>query len=83
MDSRLQANFLNLLDAQPEASLEWVAMKTSDILPHFNNSIRELANALGITREAVYQWGETVPQLRAYQIRELISAREQQQKEAA
>ena len=51
-------------------------MKTSDILPHFNNSIRELANALGITREAVYQWGDVVPQLRVYQIRELLSARE-------
>lgn len=51
-------------------------MKTSDILREFNNSVRELAGALGITREAVYQWGESVPPLRAYQIKELLEQRQ-------
>lgn len=30
-----------------------------------------LAEALGISRSAVAQWGETVPKLREFQIREL------------
>jgi len=51
-------------------------MKTSDALQAFNGSARELAEALGITREAVYQWGETVPPLRAYQIRDLLAKRQ-------
>jgi hypothetical protein len=50
-------------------------MKTSEIIHEFNNSVRELAGALGITREAVYQWGEDVPQLRAYQIKEILAKR--------
>jgi len=33
--------------------------------------VQELARALGITDKAVYQWGEIVPELRVYQIREL------------
>lgn len=55
--------------------LRMSAMKTSDALKEFGGSARELAAALGITREAVYQWGETVPPLRAYQIRELLAER--------
>lgn len=50
-------------------------MKTSEALREFNDSVRELAAALGITREAVYQWGETVPPLREYQIRDLLICR--------
>lgn len=50
-------------------------MKTSEILPHFNGSIRELAESLRITREAVYQWGEDIPPLRVFQIRELLMQR--------
>lgn len=34
-----------------------------------------LARALGITRQAVGLWGEMVPPLRAYQIREIIADR--------
>lgn len=52
-----------------------LAMKTSDAIRHFNNSVRDLAQSLGITSAAVYQWGDTVPLLRAYQIRELLDAR--------
>lgn len=51
-------------------------MKTEDAIKHFDSSIRKLAEALGITREAVYQWGETVPALRVYQIREILAERE-------
>lgn len=29
---------------------------------------RKLAEALGITEQAVAQWGDTVPELRVYQI---------------
>lgn len=38
-------------------------------------SVRKLAEALGITEQAVHQWGEDVPSLRVYQVRELIRAR--------
>jgi DNA-binding transcriptional regulator YdaS (Cro superfamily) len=32
---------------------------------------RKLAEALGITEQAVSQWGENVPELRVYQIKVL------------
>ncbi len=51
-------------------------MKTNDALSHFNESVRELAKALDITVQAVYSWGETVPPLRVYQIREILAARD-------
>ena len=35
----------------------------------------DLARALGISTSAVSQWGERVPPLRAYQIRDLLAAR--------
>lgn len=38
-------------------------------------SVRALADALGITEQAVNQWKEGVPPLRVYQIRELVRAR--------
>jgi DNA-binding transcriptional regulator YdaS (Cro superfamily) len=38
-------------------------------------SVRALAKALGISTQAVAQWGEDVPPLRVYQIREILSAR--------
>lgn len=38
-------------------------------------NIRKLAEALGVTEQAIYQWGDTVPELRAYQIRELARER--------
>jgi hypothetical protein len=51
-------------------------MRTEDAIKYFDNSVRALAEALGITREAVYQWGDTVPRLRAYEIRDLLAARQ-------
>lgn len=50
-------------------------MKTKDALDAFG-SVRELAAALDISVPAIYQWGEDVPPLRAYQIRDLLAARE-------
>ena len=38
-------------------------------------SVRALADALGITEQAVHQWSDEVPQLRVYQIRELLRTR--------
>jgi DNA-binding transcriptional regulator YdaS (Cro superfamily) len=34
-------------------------------------SRRKLADALGVSTQATYQWGEYVPKLRAYEILEL------------
>lgn len=42
-------------------------MKTQDAIKHFGGR-QQLADALGITRPAIYEWGETVPELRQYQI---------------
>ena len=39
-------------------------------------SIKALADVLGITREAIYQWGDVVPALRAYEIRDLLAKRQ-------
>lgn len=50
-------------------------MKTADAISAFG-SPAELARALQITRSAISQWGDTVPELRAYQIRELLAARQ-------
>lgn len=58
-------------------------MKTQDAISLFG-SIKALAKALGITQPAIYQWGENVPELRAFQIREIVATRDPQQtKEAA
>jgi len=46
-------------------------MKKTEAIDYFGNEAR-LAQALGLSRSAVNQWGDTVPPLRAYQIRDLI-----------
>jgi hypothetical protein len=38
-------------------------------------STTNLARALGIKSQAISQWGEYVPKLRAYELRELLPAR--------
>lgn len=50
-------------------------MKTKDAIAQFETA-QALAAALKITPSAVSQWGEDVPELRAYQIREIIAKRE-------
>lgn len=57
-------------------------MKTQDAIQLFG-SVRKLAEALGLSVQAIYAWGDTVPELRAYQLRDLLANREQQTKQAA
>ena len=47
-------------------------MKTQEAVNHFG-SIRKLAEALGLSVQAVYRWGEDVPPLRMYQIKDLMA----------
>lgn len=46
-------------------------MKTDDAIRRFG-SAKALADALGIWPQAVYKWGEDVPELRKYQIEKII-----------
>ncbi|MBA1296589.1 Cro/Cl family transcriptional regulator [Pseudomonas lurida] len=46
-------------------------MNRADAIKHFKG-IAPLAKALGITYEAVRQWGEEIPELRQYQL-ELVT----------
>jgi len=46
-------------------------MKKTDALQHFASE-RGIAEALGISVQAVNKWGEDVPPLRAYQLQEII-----------
>lgn len=42
-------------------------MKKSDVIAHFGGVIKT-AEALGIKKSSVSQWGEEIPEGRAYQI---------------
>jgi len=44
-----------------------IIIKTDDAIKEFGGQ-KKLADALGIKQSAVAQWGEDVPQLRAYQV---------------
>ena len=52
-------------------------MTLEEALLHFNNSRRELAEALGVSTQAVQYWSDDgeIPQLRVYQINEIIAKR--------
>lgn len=50
-------------------------MKLAEVLPHFGGCKVNVARALGVTKQAVSEWGDDVPELRQYQIRELLSRR--------
>jgi hypothetical protein len=45
---------------------------TKDEAVKLFGGVRALADALNITEQAVHQWGDTVPPLRVYQIRDLL-----------
>ncbi|MCS6175335.1 Cro/CI family transcriptional regulator [Shewanella baltica] len=45
-------------------------MKKTDAINYFGSSIK-LAEALGLNKSAVSQWGEEVPELRAFQLERL------------
>lgn len=58
-------------------------MRTLDAIAHFREptdktgaeAICRLSDALGISRQAVYQWGEEVPELRALQLERMTHGR--------
>lgn len=45
-------------------------MKKDFALAKMGNSVKALAELLEIRRQAIYQWGDDVPQLQAYRLRE-------------
>lgn len=47
-------------------------MKKIDVVKHFGTQ-QAVADALGIEQAAVSQWGEKIPQLRAYQIERITN----------
>ena len=49
-------------------------MKTADAIAAFGG-VYNLAYALAIYPQAIYQWGEYVPELRRYQIEALLKAK--------
>jgi len=50
-------------------------MTTEEAKELFGGSTRKLSDALGITVQAVHQWGGTVPELRVYQINNVLRER--------
>jgi len=42
-------------------------MRTKDAVRYFV-TVRRLADALGLSTQAVYQWGSVVPELQAYRL---------------
>jgi len=51
-------------------------MRKNEVLSLFgekkSKQVLKMSQALGIKREAIYQWGEEIPELRAYQIERLL-----------
>lgn len=52
-------------------------MTKKDAIEAFG-SAKAIADALGITEAAVSQWAETLPELRQYQLREVLRHRQAQ-----
>jgi uncharacterized protein involved in tolerance to divalent cations len=50
-------------------------MKTADAIAAFGG-VHRLAAALKIWPQSIYQWGEYVPELRRYQIEQMLKERE-------
>lgn len=49
-------------------------MKKQEAIEAFG-SVRKLADAIGVTEQAIHQWGEMVPELRSYQIKAILAER--------
>lgn len=49
-------------------------METNVAIHHFGNA-SNLAQALGVSKAAISQWGQKVPQLRAYQIERITNGK--------
>lgn len=43
-------------------------MNTKELIQHFDNSVEAAAAALGVSRNAIYMWGNEIPELRQFQI---------------
>lgn len=50
-------------------------MTKQEAVAYFDNNQSKLASALGIFPEAVSQWGEKVPELRAYQLERITDGK--------
>lgn len=48
-------------------------MKKAAVLAYFNNSPAQVAEKLGIRSQAVSQWGDEVPRLRALELEKLTA----------
>jgi DNA invertase Pin-like site-specific DNA recombinase len=46
-------------------------MKTKDVIDYFGSK-KAVADALGIWPQAVYRWGEDVPDAQAYRIQQIV-----------
>jgi len=62
------------LDCQPSFLKKGLSVKKQEAINAFG-SVRKLAEAIGITEQAVHQWGDMVPELRAYQIKAVLAER--------
>ncbi|MGE6418005.1 Cro/CI family transcriptional regulator [Alteromonas macleodii] len=49
-------------------------MNKEDAVEHFGG-VTKLAEALGLSKGAVSQWGETIPLLRAYQLEKITGGK--------
>jgi len=47
-------------------------VKKSVLLKYFDGSVKKTAGYFDIDKKAVYGWGEYIPDVRAYQIRDAI-----------
>jgi len=61
-----------MLDIAAWRRIESQIMDKTKIIRHFGG-VAATAGALGISRNAVYKWGEEVPMLRQYQIEKLTN----------
>ncbi|AMQ44837.1 hypothetical protein AMS64_22015 [Aeromonas veronii] len=55
-------------------------MKKQDAIDRFG-SVRALAAALGCSTQAISQWGEDVPPLRAFQLKEMTGGNQKEGKQ--
>lgn len=49
-------------------------MNYSDVIKHFGG-VQALADALGIKKQAIYQWGGVIPRLRQFEIEALTEGK--------
>ncbi len=57
-----------MLDFDVQHAVPFRAMKKDDVIAHFGGNQVTTAKALGITKSAVSQWGDIIPEGMAYKI---------------